>query len=330
MLSAIIINQAFQGWAEDPTITTLETIAAPIDDIQFPTVTVCSDSKQNPYDNWAFLESALNFLHYACSTDEQCKLTEPLRQDFKFLTKSVVKTYTDWLFSEDNLNHTSRLFPLGNKAKVGMIRHKFHKMIGNENVDIKDLMAYLTDYHMKSFEILKKDFGLREEDVIETDCKNETCHKIEGLAKLLHHFTNSGKIPFGSFVRNTIGPDSWHWNSLDIDFAYNWGACHMMSWVCEVNLCDSITDKEKFLHGFFANVSKWMGFREKVSLFELPSILSYGSANNILTSQLFMYQRCNSLSDITVNKVFDCHRMWQDYIMGLKSGSSSKPYPFGL
>ena len=56
--------------------------------------------------------------------------------------------------------------------------------------------------------------------MIETDCKNETCHKIEGLAKLLHHFTNSGKIPFGSFVRNTIGPDSWLWSSFDIDFAY--------------------------------------------------------------------------------------------------------------
>ena len=40
------INQSVTDWLENPVQTTLDSIAAPIEDIQFPTVTVCQDESQ--------------------------------------------------------------------------------------------------------------------------------------------------------------------------------------------------------------------------------------------------------------------------------------------
>ena len=83
-----MINQAFTQWAEYPVITTLETISAPIDEIQFPTVTVCD---QKPPNNWGPLEKVLNSLAFECSGYSNCKESTEIRQDFKFLIDSFVE-----------------------------------------------------------------------------------------------------------------------------------------------------------------------------------------------------------------------------------------------
>lgn len=54
-----MIQRALQDWANNPVLTTLDTIVAPIEDIQFPTVTVCPDETTDP-DNWALIETILN------------------------------------------------------------------------------------------------------------------------------------------------------------------------------------------------------------------------------------------------------------------------------
>ena len=46
-------------WDANQTITTLESIATPIQKVQFPTVTVCPHEHSSP-DNWSFLEKLLN------------------------------------------------------------------------------------------------------------------------------------------------------------------------------------------------------------------------------------------------------------------------------
>ena len=43
-------------WDDNPVITTMDSIAAPIKNIQRPTVTVCPD-EDTPPDNWAPIES---------------------------------------------------------------------------------------------------------------------------------------------------------------------------------------------------------------------------------------------------------------------------------
>ena len=65
-MSAQVIESAFTEWYNDPVITSLDSIAEPIDSIQFPTVTVCRDQANVPPDNWAFLENLLNFLAFKC------------------------------------------------------------------------------------------------------------------------------------------------------------------------------------------------------------------------------------------------------------------------
>ena len=88
-----MINQAFTQWSEHPVITTLETISAPIDEIQFPTVTVCD---QKPADNWGPIEKMFNSLAFQCSSpiSNNCKeSTKEIRKDFEFLIASLVEAY---------------------------------------------------------------------------------------------------------------------------------------------------------------------------------------------------------------------------------------------
>ena len=66
-MSAQVIKSAFTEWYNDPVITSLDSIAEPIDSLQFPTVTVCRDQSKDPADNWAFLENLLNFLAFKCT-----------------------------------------------------------------------------------------------------------------------------------------------------------------------------------------------------------------------------------------------------------------------
>ena len=92
-----MINQAFTQWSDNPVITTLETISAPIDEIQFPTVTVCD---QKPADNWGPIEKVLNPLAFECYNpiSNSCKeSTKEIRKDFKFLIASIVETYLEFL-----------------------------------------------------------------------------------------------------------------------------------------------------------------------------------------------------------------------------------------
>ena len=100
-----MINQAFMQWSDDPVITTLATISAPIDEIQFPTVTVCD---QKPADNWGPIEKVLNSLAFECSspTSNCAESTKEIRKDFKFLIASLVETYLELLNGTDYKNLT--------------------------------------------------------------------------------------------------------------------------------------------------------------------------------------------------------------------------------
>ena len=66
-------------WNENPTITSLDSIAAPINDIQFPTITVCNDKLHEVQDNWSFLETILNFFDYDLN----------MEKDFQLLFRSI-------------------------------------------------------------------------------------------------------------------------------------------------------------------------------------------------------------------------------------------------
>ena len=81
---------AIEDWQENQTITTLESISAPVTGIQFPTVTFCPD-RFTPPDNWALPEIILNSLAFECYDDEfpECSKGEKLRKDFKKLISDL-------------------------------------------------------------------------------------------------------------------------------------------------------------------------------------------------------------------------------------------------
>ena len=116
-LSGTVIKSAITEWYNDPVITSLDSIAAPIDSIQFPTITVCRDETIEPPDNWTIPEILLNLLDFGCRIEYwqiqigmYCNVTEPLRKDYQFLLKSVVNVYTHWLFEKGNMNDSKKLF----------------------------------------------------------------------------------------------------------------------------------------------------------------------------------------------------------------------------
>ena len=93
----------------------MDSIAAPIDDIQFPTVTVCQDEKRQP-DRWAFLETILNIVQfqYDCiifesftdgflwndrclwGVEDGIEKDQNVRQDFRFLIKKITDNMKGW------------------------------------------------------------------------------------------------------------------------------------------------------------------------------------------------------------------------------------------
>ena len=75
--TGVFLNTSFNDWTSEPIITTMDSIAAPINDIQFPTVTVCHNNQRQP-DRWAYLETILNFVKFSqdCFFDKYNDLSE--------------------------------------------------------------------------------------------------------------------------------------------------------------------------------------------------------------------------------------------------------------
>ena len=110
-MSGNIIRSAIHEWYTDPVITSLDSIATPIEFVQFPTITVCNDKGNEVHDNWAFIESLLNFLHFNCESlkgqidlGEYCNGTDLMRHDFRYLFESIIDINKAWLFQNDNYN----------------------------------------------------------------------------------------------------------------------------------------------------------------------------------------------------------------------------------
>ena len=103
--SGFFLNTSFDGWTSEPVITTLDTIAAPISQIQFPTVTVCQNDLKQP-DRWSLIEKVLNFVSFECQLshiyagnfayENDCNLTQHVRNDFDFLIKKVADDMKKW------------------------------------------------------------------------------------------------------------------------------------------------------------------------------------------------------------------------------------------
>ena len=310
MLSAFLISKAFEGWANEPTITTLDTIAAPIDDVQFPTITICNDYIQNPPENWGFLENVLNQWEFQCNDHEACKRTDPLRKDFDFILKSIGDKFTKWLLKEENLNNSSRIIedlPINMASMINKINEKISQGL----MTMDEFKKFPQEYIAKELKILNKDLEINKDET-ET-CTSSDCKKIFVLTKLIHYLTKHSKgigrrLYFGSLLRNFIG----NFRTFDLLSINNPGVCTFSLFTCGFNVCARLKRDEKLVHASFANLSKLIGFEDAISLYELPGILSFDQKKP-LTSQLFYFQRCSKYHNVNLKYIHKCNYYWELY-----------------
>ena len=137
-------------------ITSLDSIATPIDEIQFPTLTVCDDKANEVHDNWAFIESTFNFLEYYCYSPSDsikhgkyCNATDNLRKDFNFLIESIVDAFLTPLLSNKNLNqsiHFLKSYGSHNGADFSKLLRKANEVVSSGNMTLGDLEKLPVEY----------------------------------------------------------------------------------------------------------------------------------------------------------------------------------------
>ena len=328
--AGLIVNTAFSDWSENPVITSVDSIAAPIDSIQFPTVTICHDEKRQP-DNWAFLETIFNNMHFECITSAYtrhnrdgteywhpplpyCNTTEKVREDFRFLVKGLAEQYKGWLFNDDIMNSEllSTDSTLSMKDYEGIddyaiddiptfesIANKVGELVANKVMNTKQLMDFSIDSFAKTLEYYyvldthwKEGNFSSWDEYGYGDCSSKKCKNNKLVKVLVKLLSVMGRAEIGPFG-NFL---SYFLSKVKLDkklentFKYG----KMDSKTFWKSFC-TMGKNEKFVHMLFTNMSKLVGFDENelVSLYDLPSMLS--NANDKSTYKFqhnFLYSTC--------------------------------------
>ena len=273
-----MINQAFTQWSLDPVITTLETINAPIEDIQFPTVTVCD---QKPADNWGPIEKVFNPLAFECRFDwsnplsNDCQeLTKAIRKDFKFLIASIIETFIGYLNEIDYKTLTEAPMFKGqitnyNQSGVMDIVAEILRQGKDEVLIELAIQKFATDMPIvKGIDyIFGKDYTTDAFiNCTSKICKDNQENAVRFLITL--EWTKKG-IPFGSFITQFIRLNNYK----------SFGSCRhdLCLQYNDTNFdCTKLDENENILHEYFALLSKHFGFNDSeiLSLYELPGMLA--------------------------------------------------------
>ena len=316
--AGLIVNKAFSDWSENPVITSIDSIAAPIDLIQFPTVTICQNEKRQP-DNWAFLETIFNKIPFECITPAYarnnregtaflhalpyCNTTEKVREDFRFLVKGLAEQYKGWLFNDDIMNSvllsTDSILLFDDIPTFESITNKVGELVANKVMSNKQLMNFPIDSFAKTLDYYyvldthwkEGNFSSWHEygygDCSSKKCKNNKLVKV--LVKLLSVMSQAKIGQFGNFLSYFLSKVKLDQN-MDNTFKHGKmeGKTYWQSF-CEMG------KNEKFVHMLFTNMSKLVGFddNELVSLYDLPSMLSNANDDSIYQfQQNFLYSIC--------------------------------------
>ena len=282
--SGIMIRSALIDWAENPVITSLDSIATPINSMQFPTITVCKDETKEQPDNWAYLEKLLNLLWFQCdyygpaypnyNYVNECKNTENLRKDYKFIIDKFIEAYEKWIMKNTKQMNTIEFLlqtSYQNSFNEVINSLKFKEM---SYTYLKKLaITYFGKFTIPNdFEYLLVNNSDKKGVESEVKCTTSQCLKNELMARIFNEMTTKD-IPFGTFARNFINLNEfWSFSQskslLDLDlelvFAFD-----------EEYVCDFLSKQEIFVHDHYTNLSLVPDFNETESndLFELPKKL---------------------------------------------------------
>ena len=327
LFAGIFVNRSYFDWEETPVITTLDSIAAPIELIQFPTVTVCRKEFKPP-DNWVLLENILNNVAFECylngvwSGDGQfhaCNETENLRQDFEDLINPVAKIFKNWAYNPDYADIP--LLQYADPDGITLLNYQqleteVTNQVINKTLSIKllqDLAYNCTACKASIEEVLSiytdlPEFGLfsNNEFICSKRCESMKANIIK---KALQHLGNMVYIdyqqPFGSFMVNFAHLDKTQSQTFDTTETP----------ALTRDLCKLLKPKDKLLHEYFKQLSRSIGLNESelISLYDLPAIvatLDFIDIESPKFPQSYLYSRCNMKPNYTKDNEENCQTFW--------------------
>ena len=339
IVSAMIIEESVFEWSNSPVITSLDSIAAPIENIQYPTVTVCRREYKAP-DIWAMLEIVLNTIDIN---------NQDVRKDFDYLFFKVAESFKSWLISTKS-SHLKETI-LKPTANLDYESKQIAHLVANGTLSYNDLKKIMkasvgaTFYpHIIKlmdefgFNILEYDYetndnqngflwdNYNEDDLSsKTDsrfgddiCNSSYCQKILNggfniEATVIAMDNMMGVKPyglyFGSFLATLLPSlDLMSFKLDDLNSLHN-------------TRCLKLKDVENQFHAIFSDLSKSLGFNESeaISIFDIPSMMAFVKYSDLLYetkyNQAFFHSRCK----IHANSYFredtrSCLALWTAYL----------------
>ena len=337
ILAGLLIGNMLKDWEENPTITTLDSIAAPIQEIPFPTVTVCPYEETEP-DNWAYPELILNAVAFECYKDNYppCNLTETVRQDLKeVLTRTADKikrmltangfkgllerdrtlsgSATGLLFGETSPTEDQLVMCLMQEKLLSFkeITRAFTDNFGK----LDDGSAHTLHAALKT----KIDYSQVEDVFYESD--DRCCSECEDLMRLTNLHMEQGEV-FLSTERNmALGRLLSNFITLarTKTFSYDVRLRDLERDATSGSLCKDLTSLDNLIHGYLANMSKVLGINATLSLFDIPSLLTKGhdyrkGALGPFAAEGFPYSMCQYQPSVMISSMDDvCFDQWHEY-----------------
>ena len=333
-MAGFLIIESLHDWESNQTITTLDSIATPIQEVQFPTVTVCPH-EESPPDNWSFLEKFLNAI--AFTGDDA--ITEDIRSDIEGIIMKLVlkmenmfRKFPDskvWInnFDESHYGYSNALTQAANavcmkEISYDSLRKKITEgFMKGENFD--NLIEFLdgdndyTDYYHGNDPML---------------CDNKCCEDEKeksffiGIINAGYFLFYQQSIGFGTFLANfanltsaIIGVKDYECSIFDLD-------CKMKlpdQLSGQATVCDELSSMDEFLNEYFQNLSTAIGFTEdhSFSLFDVPSMfraeleLQKKNTHTMLAKEVFLYSQCQKRKiEKDFHPCFSKKGFWSDYI----------------
>ena len=316
--SGLFIHHALDDWSASQVVTTLDSIAAPIEEVDFPTVTVCPE-EYGPPNNWAFLETLLNSLTFQCNPSSfanvslfpGCNGSEKLRRDYQALIKHFVNKFKQWVFKAGGK------WPILSKDldSVESVPYFIAELLANGTITRRYLTKLPYELFAR-FTSLHDVLGQYQEDR-DAYCTSHACQEevdfVDKFVQLIRleeiDSCRADAFFFGSFLVNAVLVDQ---------ITHTFDAFRNIQDLEDGYLCQQ-TDLDKLLHGFFKSLGTGLGLNEDelVSIFDIPSILGVhneDSSWNLPVSQTFLFTQCQLSQELRKGDFGVCVNFWNDWI----------------
>ena len=309
----------------------MDSIAAPVKDIQFPTITVCQDENKPP-DNWALIELIFNNLAFECEVSTyyglpSCNDTTKIRNDFKFFIEEVSSMIRGLMTHPEFQDYSLSVW----SSDVGKLVEKVALSLTNGELNIADFSKLANEYFGVKSDlepILRAIVNETEDDYWSfysyyatqeppINCTSKHCQEYLdsawSIVQTLSEVTSiQPNLPMGSFVARFI-PHLFKEFCEECEPKLSFDIpTYSTSDTSQANC--TIEMEEKLLHVIFASLSNHLGFDNLISLYDIPPILSTTkemSYGGVKKSQSFSYTWCQN--NIAVEDSEVCYLAWKHY-----------------